>query len=496
MRGSNWLPADVGPHITPKHNNRSPVVTQALFIGLITFVSYAYFHAGGGWNQNSRLDLVRAIVERRTLRIDAYHENTSDKAVYQGHFYSDKAPGQSFLAVPAAVATRSALDVAGISPGSARGVIAMAYFSSLFSVALPFALDCTCLFLIALKLRVSIGAGTFAAIAMGLGTPLWAYSILFWAHALVGASLLFSFGAALMLNSKDGGANVRWGVAVGLMAGCATLAEYPAAPAAILAVFALARVWSGGWQPRVRVAGAIPAGAVPCVIALMAYQHAAFGSAFQPSYSYYGAGAFPWMRHGYFGLKYPRLDVAFKLLFGAKRGLLFCAPLALVAPLGLRLLWQRPETRSAAKAASAIFLYLLNAAFPVWPAGWSWGPRYMSAGIPFLCIGLAPAWDYFQQRGKLVLLTLLAVSILVSLVAVSTTLQPPDSLRSPLTQYLWPSFWKGQLSLEHISMLGPARKTRPIRTAPSTSANSWDCKGYQACYHYLPFGRSAEQLGS
>ena len=56
------------------------------------------------------------------------------------------------------------------------------------------------------------------------------------------------------------------------------------------------------------------------------------------------------------------------------------------------------------------------------------------------------------------LLTLLAVSILVSLVAVSTTPQPPDSLRSPLTQYLWPSFWKGQLSLEHISMLGPAEE--------------------------------------
>ena len=40
----------------------------------------AYFYQGVGWNQNSRLDLTRAMVERRTLRIDALHGNTGDKA--------------------------------------------------------------------------------------------------------------------------------------------------------------------------------------------------------------------------------------------------------------------------------------------------------------------------------------------------------------------------------------------------------------------------------
>ena len=113
---------------------------QALLIGLVVFASYAYFYEGGGWNQNSRFDLTRAIVEHGTLCIDAYHENTGDKAYYGGHFYTDKAPGQPLLAVPAAAVTRFALPTLGIDPASARGVVVMAYISTLFSVALPAAI--------------------------------------------------------------------------------------------------------------------------------------------------------------------------------------------------------------------------------------------------------------------------------------------------------------------------------------------------------------------
>src|SRR5256885_16755078 len=76
---------------------------SAVLLGLVTFLSFTYFYEGGGWNQNSRYDLLRAIVERHTLQIDGYHENTQDKAHFNGHYYSDKAPGLVFLAVPFAL---------------------------------------------------------------------------------------------------------------------------------------------------------------------------------------------------------------------------------------------------------------------------------------------------------------------------------------------------------------------------------------------------------
>ena len=90
----------------PRNTSRVFVVAAALF------VSYAYFYQGEGFNQNSRFDLVRAIVEKHTLRIDAYHENTRDKALVNGHFYSEKAPGLALTAVPVWVVSRTALQAA------------------------------------------------------------------------------------------------------------------------------------------------------------------------------------------------------------------------------------------------------------------------------------------------------------------------------------------------------------------------------------------------
>src|SRR5277367_6394379 len=97
----------------------------AFLVGAVTFLSFIYFYEGGGWNQNSRFDLLRAIVERHTLQIDPYHENTQDKAHFNGHYYSDKAPGLVFLAVPFALAARPLLTIAGVDPESARGEVAL-----------------------------------------------------------------------------------------------------------------------------------------------------------------------------------------------------------------------------------------------------------------------------------------------------------------------------------------------------------------------------------
>src|SRR5262249_28833652 len=59
---------------------------------LLLFASYAYFYQAGGWNQNSRFNLVRAIVNDHSLLVDPYHRSTGDQAFFDGHYYSDKAP--------------------------------------------------------------------------------------------------------------------------------------------------------------------------------------------------------------------------------------------------------------------------------------------------------------------------------------------------------------------------------------------------------------------
>ncbi len=430
---------------------------RALLIAAVLLISYAYFYQGGGWNQNSRFDLVRAIVEQGTLRIDAYHENTDDKAFANGHYYSDKAPGLALLAVPVAEVAKPLLQAGGVDPSSARGLVAMSYFITVFAVALPMAVACAVLFLIALGLGSDVSAAAFGALALGLATPMWAYSTLFWGHSLAGACLVFGFAFALRLRvTKSQIGDVLLGIGVGLTAGWATVTEYPAAPAAvILAVLALGIVWKDGWPRRWRTAVGVAMGASACIAVLLIYQFRVFGSAFQPSYSYYPAGAFPWMKHGYMGVTYPRIDVALKLLFGCRRGLLFVAPVALVAPFGLRWLWKQPTARAAAAAAAAMaaYYFLFNASFRAWAAGWSYGPRYMAAGLPLLCLGLAPAWSKACPLWRTVLAVAAAGGVCFGLMAVSTTAQPPDEFRCSLLQLLWPSFWAGKFSLNQQSML-------------------------------------------
>jgi hypothetical protein len=48
----------------------------------------------------TRLSLSRSLAERGAVDIDPYHRLTTDRAFFDGHWYSDKAPGLSLLALP------------------------------------------------------------------------------------------------------------------------------------------------------------------------------------------------------------------------------------------------------------------------------------------------------------------------------------------------------------------------------------------------------------
>jgi hypothetical protein len=450
--------------MSPQPESSSSHRKTAILLGLVAFLSFSYFYEGGGWNQNSRFDLLRAIVERHTLQIDAYHENTQDKAHVNGHYYSDKAPGLVFLAVPFALAARPALRMVGIDPESPRGEFALSYFVSLGAAALPTALAAVCLFFLGLRFGGGAGGAAFAVLVMCLGTPLWAYAGLFWAHALVGACLVFAFGAALKLGENlSAGADFPWALAVGLAAGWATVTEYPAVPAsAMLAFLALSQAWSRGSATRWRVLAGVGLGAAICLGVLMAYLHAAFG-AFRPSYSYYDPNSFSFMQQqGYLGLTYPHPDRLLKILFGCSRGLLFASPVLVGVPWGLWWLWKGKTHRAATLVAAGIagYYFLFNASFYWWKAGLTFGPRYAGACIPFVCVGLAVVWGRATAGWRRVLLGLGACSIFLALMVVSTTSQLAMQDSCPIVHSTWRAFWSGQVALNRESMLTVAESNR------------------------------------
>jgi len=424
-------------------------------LGLATFLSFLYFYEGGGWNQNSRFDLVRSITERHTLQIDAYHENTQDKAHFRGHYYSDKAPGLVFLALPFVEAARATMRVVGLNPESPRGEYVVSYIMTAAAVALPTAFAAICLFYLALRFGSDVTGASLASAVFSIGTPMLAYATLFWAHALVASCVLFAYTAALKL--REAQHEFWWAVAVGVTAGWASVTEYPAAPAsALLACFALSNIWSRGPRDRWTVGAGIAIGTIPCAIILFSYLYAAFGG-FRPSYTYYDPNSFSFMQQqGYLGLTYPHPDRILKLLFGCSRGLFFASPVLLAGVPGLW--WWAKRFRGPALVAAviAIYYFLFNASFYWWKAGLSFGPRYAAPAIPMLCLGLATAWTRASARWRRILMVLACCSIFTTLMVVSTSSQLAMQDTCPIVHSSWPQFWAGHLATNRESMLLPS----------------------------------------
>jgi hypothetical protein len=435
----------------------TPTIGHAFLIAAALLFSYSYFYGSrDGWNQASRFDLVRAIVEQHRFSIDTYHENTSDKVLWQGHFYSDKAPGLALSAVPVLGVVHVVLRAIHKDPSQAKSITAEMYLATIVCVALPSAIMAGCLFMVALKLGASVNGAGFAALTLGLATPFWCYATLFWGHALSAACLFFAFSFAVSLREFESRSrDMLLSICVGLAAGWATVTEFPAAPAAVIvALLVMAFAWPGGSGRLTRVAIGVAVGALPCVIVLAIYNWLVFGSPIKLGYAISAQEYWPQMRQGLMGVTYPKAYVLREILVGRYRGLLPLAPILAAAPFGLRLLWKQANARATTLAITAIALYylLLNSSYAVWDGGWSYGPRHLSPALPFLCLPLGLLWTKSSNAVRSLLALLWLYSAFITLLGVSTVVMPPTDAKSPVQELLWPAFHAGLID-KNLGML-------------------------------------------
>ena len=128
-------------------------------LGIGLLLSYAYLYQGGGWNQNSRFALVRAMLERDTLQIDAYREATGDRAVWKGHFYSDKAPGASLLSFVPVDLVRALNNAIGVDPDSDVAITRTSYTATVVVSGLFTAAAALCVLWLSLAWGYFAGSG-------------------------------------------------------------------------------------------------------------------------------------------------------------------------------------------------------------------------------------------------------------------------------------------------------------------------------------------------
>ena len=426
----------------------------------LAFGAYAYFFQAGGWNENVRLDLTRAIVEEHTIVIDYYAGNTGDFCVFNRHFYCDKAPGTSVLGVPVYAAWRA---VARDMRPRGRMVHLGAYLVTLCVVGLPSALAVAALFRLAMRWGAPAAAAAVLAMAWAFGTLALPYATLLYGHQLAAALLVFA--VALLARAPDAPSSdaARWTQArmflAGLALGSAFATEYPVAlPLAVIGLYALAVVRP--WSRLVWLA----LGAAPPLLALAVYHTAAFGSPL----------TFPYVsspdvaREGglFLGLTLPDPRVTYKILFSFDRGLLRHVPwLALALAGGARMAARREGRAEGLLCLSVMALALsFNSSLSTtpgdWKAGAGIGTRHLVASLPFyiLAIGglIAPPPAWWRRRplrwAAIAVFAALVVGSTAKMVAATAVRPEPSGIDDPFVDYIWPHWERGEVALNPIVM--------------------------------------------
>ncbi len=443
-----------------------PRAALAVFFAL-TFGTYAYFHQGGGPNQFSRFALTRALVERTTVTIDAEHGLTFDKAFKDGHFYCDKAPGLSLLAAPGYALVRPWLE-RWAPPGSWTNVNLSLYAMTVLTVSLPTALAMT-LFLRRAWREAGAGTGLGIAVALALGSPVAVWASLFYSHALAAALLWLAFDLV-----ADGATSFLRALLAGLCAGAAMLSEFPAALVVLLIGLSL----FGRWRALLGYGF----GGLPALVALVAYNLAAFGAPLASGYQYHYVPEFrEAMSAGVMGVTGPTLDAVIGSFVSRSRGLFLFWPFFLLVPVAavIGAATVRGQGRGAHRLALAVVIVYatFGCSYYLWSGGCSYGPRHLVPCLPFA------AYLVVRSAGPLrrAIPLLAALSVAVTLVASATLVEFPEAVDTsaperddPLFRMALPRFLAGNLSVKKIARAQEGRFEWPEEAATPDDPSYWD----------------------
>lgn len=349
--------------------------------------------------QASRFALTAALVEHQSVVLDHYSNVLGiDRAVRDGHIYSDKAPGQPFLAVPAYWVARAA----GAAPGDVyeRDHNLRLWWLTLWSATIPGVL-------LLWAMANNSGAddkttGWVAATLVFFGSLLLPFSSLLFGHVL-SAVLLF----AMYTKLKPDGRRSELLLA-GLLGGLAVLVEYTAVlGVVVLLVAALARY-------RRRVVWVL-LGGIPAIVALAAYNRHAFGSPTTLSYQFSAFNDVTDVARPVSEIFAGRVGMNLIDLFLEGRGLLVATPILVAGVTGSVVALRKDVWRHGI----AIAMFTVFCAIPIlWSTPWggdSPGPRYIAPAIPFLVAGIPVALQHWRRltwaAGGISILTMFVATI-------------------------------------------------------------------------------------
>jgi hypothetical protein len=404
----------------------------------VLLLCYAYVHQGPNHQiARTRLDLLYSLVLHGEVHIDRYHQNTSNKAVYGGHYYSDKAPLTVMIALPAFAAAIAIEKGLGIDPESPRGWEISSWIASVGSLGLLTALGGLIAFRL-LLLWVDVRSALICSLAIYLGAAPFPYATALYSHGLT-ASLL-TFALYLFFIHKPGGPsnsespsgtphrNGVWICALcGMCCGLALAAEYSSG---LVGLFITLACLKFGFKKFAAASLGALAGAAPVPL----YHALCFKNPFAIAYQH-EAHHFAGMREGFFGIHFPPSgELMLRQLFGLDFGLFAWTPLLLLSFVGYIGLFRESRIFGIGSLC-ACFLHLSAiAGYTYLFTSTTVAARLLAPLLPLLIVPTALGVSRFPTAG----LILAGLSVLftggATLVSIGFS-----GAANPLVEFYWPA---------------------------------------------------------
>jgi hypothetical protein len=412
------------------------------------FITYAYFFQGGGWTQNTRICLTRAILHEGTFIIDSYREdaqdpyfkfvNTGDWAFRDGHYYTNKSPMLSIMAIPG-YALGEALMRLILPDDPAAQVLGASYLATVTTVALSGALLCVLmLHLLHRFFKLSPNRSLALVLIFGTGTLFFGYSTALYCHSV--SAFFCMLALVLLMHIKHGNAQHTElkAAAAGAAASVAVLVE--ASTLYLMPCFILYLI---SYPRGARLSVVFLAACLPGALFQIVYNWICFGGPLASSYAHANPDVMVYENGRLFGM--PTLRRLLELTVLPYRGMFISSPILIMMLPGMFLFFKRKSLRADFffLAAVCLIFLLFIASFHAWHGGSAPGPRYLVPVYPFIFLLTVFAFKRFPRSYAAVALISICINLAITIVAIDI----PGNVRIPLKEVVLKNILQGNVSI-------------------------------------------------
>ena len=436
------------------------------YVLLVTLLTIFYIDLWHNGNTVSRLLPVKTITEDGTWCIDKYQETTIDKALVNGHYYSEKAPLPALLVTP----VYWLLHKAGITRLMKEDD--MLYLTgSIIIAVIPFIIIVLLIYHYLRRLNWNIYKAMAISLLLPYSTFAWIYGGTAFSHVMAGMWMILSY---IFIRER------KQYVAAGLFAGLCFLTEYPTGllffiwPAVLL------------YQTKkIRNPLLFAAGTFPAIAAQLIYNAIFTGNPFDMLYNHQAIDFYN-DPNTFIGFALPIPEAMWKLLFGFYRGWFFHAPvLILFFAFLIKQTIKTPQKMLTDYLLPLVLVsYLLFSSYRVWYGGWCFGPRHL---VPLTLLLIYHFARYTDLKGiRLTIFNSLAFTgVIYCWMAKSTLLYSINAeYKNPLTELILPAFSQGSFNENNLLTL-------IFSVPPFAAAMVWITLFFSAIIYLLRKSQSA-----